>query len=131
MLTGKQHYYLLTGLRSAVFIWDEAPVKVDRRSQVTSLWLESNLATRHVTLPDGKSLLDPQAKPRPRPIQNLPLDQLQLEAKTHNALIKAGIVTIGQLFQAKISYLCSLQGFHLDSFSDINGALTALNDAIR
>ncbi len=98
---------------------------------MTSLWLESNLATRHVTLPDGKSLLDPQAKPRPRPIQNLPLDQLQLEAKTHNALIKAGIVTIGQLFQAKISYLCSLQGFHLDSFSDINGALTALNDAIR
>lgn len=133
MLAGEEAIvYLLMKLSVAVFLLsDEAPVVVDRRSKVAFLRLESDLATPHITSPHGKSLFDPQGKPHPQSIRSLPIDQLHLEAQTHNALVKAGIVTIGALFQAEISYLCDLRGFHLDSFNHINSALTALNNAIR
>ena len=46
-------------------------------------------------LPDTETPLEPQPKLLPPSVQSLSLDQLHLDTKTHAALVKAGITTIG------------------------------------
>lgn len=69
---------------------------------------------------------DQPLKILPQSVQSLSLDQLHLDVKTHNALVKGGIATIGQLYNAENVHLHDIQGFHSDSLRNVNGSLTTV-----
>jgi hypothetical protein len=75
--------------------------------------------------------VDSLLKRLPLSVQNLHLDQLHLDIKTHNALVKVGITTIKGLSDANNSYLGSIEGFHSGSLGKINGSLIALLNSIK
>ncbi len=64
-------------------------------------------------------------------VQSFPLDQLHLDLKTHNALIRAGIITIGDLYNISNTHLSVIQGFHLGSLGNVNGSLISLLNSIN
>jgi DNA-directed RNA polymerase delta subunit len=70
-------------------------------------------------------------KALPQSLQSVPLDQLHLDEKTHAALVKAGIVTIGELYNCSNIRLCEIQGFHLDSLGIVNSSLISLLNSIN
>lgn len=80
---------------------------------------------------DAQLSLAPQFKLLSQSVQSLPLDQLHLDRKTHNALVKSGITSIGELYTKEGSFLDDLQGFHSDSLGNINSALIALLDTLN
>lgn len=66
----------------------------------------------------------------PQSVQSLPIDQLHLDIRTHKALVKADISTIGELYQASDAYISDIQGFHFGSLGNINGSLIALLNSV-
>lgn len=93
---------------------------------------EAQLFTdQNIVLTDTKTFIGPRMKLLPQSTQNLPLDQLHLEVKTHNALIKAGITTIGELYDASASYLSNIKGLHPESLGYMNEAIISLINSIN
>ncbi|HEU5230452.1 MAG TPA: DNA-directed RNA polymerase subunit alpha C-terminal domain-containing protein [Ktedonobacteraceae bacterium] len=86
---------------------------------------------QHVLPPHIKAPLGPQPKLLPLAIQSLSLNRLHLDIKTHRALAKAGIMTVGELYYTQSARLRALRGFHSTSLSNINASLVALLNAIN
>lgn len=74
---------------------------------------------QNAVLPDSKASIDPHPKLLPQSVQNFPLDQLHLDMKTHSALVKSGIATIGALYNASNSHLGDIQAFHSGSLGNV------------
>ena len=82
-------------------------------------------------LSNPEAPVDQPLKILPQSVQSLSLDQLHLDGKTHNALVKGGIATIGQLYNAGNVRLNDIQGFHPDSLGNVNGSLITLLNSIN
>ncbi len=74
------------------------------------------------SVPSGRLL----PKTLPETTYNSPLIYLHLDLKTHNALMKAGMTTIGQLYDANSSDIGQIKGFHANSLGNINCLLIAM-----
>jgi len=84
-----------------------------------------------IIMPTPETSVDPLPKLLPRSVQNLALNQLHLDGKTYEGLIKAGITTIGELYNASDHHLSNIQGFHPSSLGNINGTLIALLNSLN
>ncbi len=83
-----------------------------------------------IALLNSKISIESQPKLLPSSVQDLPLDYLHLDKKTQSALDKAGINTIGELYNTKASFVSSIVGFHTNSLGNINDSLVALMNCI-
>lgn len=79
---------------------------------------------------NSEASIEPLPKLLPLSMQNFPLDHLHLDKKTYEALNKAGITTIGELYNASDHRLSNIQGLHSSSLGNINGAIITLLNSI-
>ncbi|MDQ2885660.1 MAG: hypothetical protein M3Y39_06195 [Chloroflexota bacterium] len=63
--------------------------------------------------------------------QVLPLSYLHLDNKTYEALMDAGINTIGQLYNVNNTFVGNIKGFHANSLGNLNNALVMLLNSLN
>lgn len=94
--------------------------------------MKSPLSTDRSTMSSNpEESVNPLPNLLPQSAQSLPLDQLHLDIRTHNALVKAGITTIGELYNARDARISDIQRFHSGSLGNVNSSLIALMNSVN
>lgn len=114
---------------------EELRTKVSQLLVVTDKRHNINASVRGLlSLDDAQARMThmhPFSKTLPEKLQEFPLSYLHLDMQTHNALMEANIVTIGQLYRVSSAFIGSVKNFHSNSLGNLNSSLIKLISTIE